>query len=71
LSMHARTSGGSNETDENALTVMPAGRLSFPNVATTDTPLMNRLNALRNSSLFTGIDTTPSQSSISFPSLID
>jgi len=68
--MHARTNGGSNETDENALTVMPAGRLSFPNVVTTDTPLMNRLNALRNSSLLTGID-NPEQSSTDNPSLID
>lgn len=59
LSMQANTSGGSNETDENALTVMPAGRLSMPNVVTTVTPLMNRLSAVRNSSLLTGIDTTP------------
>src|SRR4030095_13377631 len=55
LSMHTRTSGGSNETEENALTVIPAGRLSLESVVTTVTPLINRPNAARNSSLFTGI----------------
>src|SRR5215475_9562568 len=36
---------------------MPAGRLSFESVVTTVTPLINRLNAVRNSSLLTGIYT--------------
>src|SRR6185436_12294281 len=63
LSMQARTSGGSRDTDENALTVIPAGRLSFPIVVTTVTPLTNRLIAARNSLLLTGIHTTPGQSS--------
>jgi hypothetical protein len=53
--MQIRIKGGSSETDENALTVIPASRLSSAFVVTTVTPLANRLIALRNSSLLTGI----------------
>ena len=46
--MHASTSGGSSERDENEATVMPTG--SSPDQAvTTVTPLPQRASASRNS----------------------
>lgn len=57
LSIQASMSGGSNDTEANALTVIPTGRWSSPLVVTTVTPLTKRPSAARNSSLLTGITT--------------
>jgi hypothetical protein len=48
--VNARISGGSNDTEQNALTVMPCKRPSLSFVVTTVTPLGKRERAARNSS---------------------
>src|SRR5215208_1238657 len=55
LSMQTSINGGSSETDEKALTVMPPGLPSSYFTVTTVTPLAKRPSAARNSSLLTGI----------------
>jgi hypothetical protein len=53
--MQTRMSGGSNDTEQNALTVIPCNRPSGSLVVTTVTPLAKRPSAARNSSLLIGI----------------
>src|SRR5215471_20380099 len=50
-----RTSGGSSESEQKALTVSPFGSPASDKVVTTVTLLAKRLMALRNSSLSIGI----------------
>src|SRR5262249_47283581 len=53
--MQIRTSGGSRESEQKALTVSPFGSPVSDSVVTTVTLLAKRLIALRNSSLSIGI----------------
>jgi hypothetical protein len=53
--MQTRTSGGSSDTEQNALTVIPCKRPSESLVVTTVTPLAKRPSAARNSSVLIGI----------------